>query len=310
MENPKPNRSFWTFDVLPIAATVGIDQVSKFLALRQQLPETLGPLTIEVHYNSGVAFGFLSELPPTLKYATLASIGAFVLSAHFFSRFFLHTHSRSLRVGLALQIGGIASNVLDRLLGDGSVVDFISVTIGALRSPVWNLADNIQLIGFALLLIGMFEELKKSWAGVEQRGSTYVNPPFEKKATWIIAFLGIAVGGIMATMSYAFFRAALVGAGVSADQVSSYCSSFLLTVGVLQLGNFLVCLMIGKFLAARIAGPLYALKVYLRAAIEDDDVGEFQLRRDDEFKDLEGPVSELGQRYKNLKRVRPKDEAA
>jgi len=55
-------------------------------------------------------------------------------------------------VALALVAGGGLSNLIDRLVYDGRVTDFLNVGIGSLRTGIFNLADTAILAG-ALLLI-------------------------------------------------------------------------------------------------------------------------------------------------------------
>jgi signal peptidase II len=55
-------------------------------------------------------------------------------------------------VPLALVAGGGLSNLIDRLMYDGRVTDFLNVGIGTLRTGIFNLAD-MAILGGALLLI-------------------------------------------------------------------------------------------------------------------------------------------------------------
>jgi signal peptidase II len=66
---------------------------------------------------------------------------------------------------LVLFIAGGASNWVDRALR-GSVVDFLNVGIGSLRTGIFNVADMAIMLGAALLLIA---ELRKSSAATLQR---------------------------------------------------------------------------------------------------------------------------------------------
>ena len=55
-------------------------------------------------------------------------------------------------LGASLVIGGGFSNLIDRLLNDGAVVDFVSVGVGNLRTGIFNLADVAIMIGAGMLL--------------------------------------------------------------------------------------------------------------------------------------------------------------
>ena len=56
-------------------------------------------------------------------------------------------------VGLVLFVAGGASNWIDRVLS-GSVVDFLNVGIGPLRTGVFNVADVAIMVGAGLVAFG------------------------------------------------------------------------------------------------------------------------------------------------------------
>ena len=60
-------------------------------------------------------------------------------------------HPMSL-LGVSLMLGGGFSNLMDRLLNNGTVVDFVSVGVGNLRTGIFNLADVAIMIGAGILL--------------------------------------------------------------------------------------------------------------------------------------------------------------
>ncbi|HUI65767.1 MAG TPA: signal peptidase II, partial [Bacteroidota bacterium] len=63
--------------------------------------------------------------------------------------------SRTLVAGLALMLGGGASNFFDRLLNDGRVVDFVTLGWGAMRTGVFNLADIAITFGVSLFFVAV-----------------------------------------------------------------------------------------------------------------------------------------------------------
>lgn len=54
-------------------------------------------------------------------------------------------------VAIALVIGGRLSNLIDRLLHDGLVVDFLQVGVGPLHTGIFNRADVAIMDSLALL---------------------------------------------------------------------------------------------------------------------------------------------------------------
>ena len=54
----------------------------------------------------------------------------------------------------SLIFAGGASNLADRLLYDGYVVDFINIGIGSFRTGIFNIADVAITAGVVILLLG------------------------------------------------------------------------------------------------------------------------------------------------------------
>lgn len=135
----------WLFVL--VAAVVAIDQLTKAavratLAWGESWPSTDWPVRL-VHYtNSGAAFGLFQDAAPLLAVASLAGIALIVV--YLFSPNFAQS---SVRVALALMLGGAIGNLLDRV-ARGEVVDFIKFP----HWPAFNVADSAITIGVALLL--------------------------------------------------------------------------------------------------------------------------------------------------------------
>ena len=67
-------------------------------------------------------------------------------------------------VGFSLTVGGGAGNLIDRLLRDGGVADFIMVGIGGSRTGIFNFADLSVLAGCIVLLFSPGKERLRSSA--------------------------------------------------------------------------------------------------------------------------------------------------
>jgi len=66
--------------------------------------------------------------------------------------------------GLALFVAGGVSNWVDRVL-HGSVIDFINVGVGPLRTGVFNVADVAILTGVGIVLISEFTRTSRVRSG-------------------------------------------------------------------------------------------------------------------------------------------------
>jgi signal peptidase II len=128
------------------AAVIVIDQVIKDLVLRHYLHEVgdYGPVSINVVFNRGTAFGIGQGLLPFLL-----AIGALAVVAAAFYLNPARTRMRSLALGLVL--GGALSNLADRLFRShhGGVVDFIDFHWW----PTFNVADAAIVVGVFLFFV-------------------------------------------------------------------------------------------------------------------------------------------------------------
>lgn len=128
------------------AAVLAADQVTKQLAvdhLAGHPAHLVGPLSLELSYNSGVAFslGAHQAWPAAVAAAALLAVLAWVARS---------ARSASAATAAGLVVGGALGNLADRLVGRhaGSVVDFIRLGFW----PTFNLADSAIVVGCALLL--------------------------------------------------------------------------------------------------------------------------------------------------------------
>ena len=133
---------------------VALDQWSKYLLRLRLAPgetwspwDWLAPYARLVHSdNTGAAFGIFQD---GAVFFTVVAILVSAAIIYYFPR--VPAEQRSLRIALALQLGGAVGNLIDRLLQAGRVTDLIS--LGSF--PVFNLADASISIGVAILLGSM-----------------------------------------------------------------------------------------------------------------------------------------------------------
>lgn len=96
--------------------------------------------------NPGTALGLWSGERVLVIALMLVSLSLLALLYRFLPR-----HSLLRLVAVALAIGGALGNLLDRLVSERGVVDFIEIHAGSVVLPVFNLADVAVLVGaFAL----------------------------------------------------------------------------------------------------------------------------------------------------------------
>jgi len=135
------------------------DQLTKLWALAglspaRPVPILPGLVDLSLVFNTGVAFGFFSRLPPEWRWlVTVFSLAALVLLCSVALKI-VPEGGWGGRLALGLVFGGAAGNLLDRWRV-GAVVDFIDVHWREYHWPAFNVADSAITVGVILLAGGL-----------------------------------------------------------------------------------------------------------------------------------------------------------
>ena len=141
-----------------LLTTIGCDRVTKHLATTRLAGNSAqsylnGTVRFEYAENPG-AFLSLGENLPTWARTGLLTVGATLgLALVAVAAFKLRRRSTAF-IGAILFLAGGASNLIDRITR-GSVVDFVNVGVGSLRTGIFNVADVALMVGVALLALGL-----------------------------------------------------------------------------------------------------------------------------------------------------------
>jgi signal peptidase II len=153
--------------LLVLSACIACDQASKVAAesyLASSLPISVWDGRVRFHYilNTGVFLSLGADLPASLRFWLFtASVGVLLAGM-----LVLVLTSRKMgsadMIAISLIVGGGMSNLLDRLLRQGAVVDFLNIRFANLSTGIFNLADVQITIGTAVLLLSILH--RKSMA--------------------------------------------------------------------------------------------------------------------------------------------------
>jgi signal peptidase II len=145
------------FGIALALSTIGCDQVTKKIAAthlagtpRQSfLGDTL---RLEYAENMGAFLGLGSHWSPearALLFVVGSAIGLIAVAVMAMKQ----PWATGPRFGLALVLAGGLSNLLDRIFR-GSVIDFLNVGVGSLRTGIFNVADMALMLGIGLVIFG------------------------------------------------------------------------------------------------------------------------------------------------------------
>ena len=150
-------RHLWVFSFV-LLACVGCDHAAK-QAAEQWLADSGrillfgGVVQLELVANPGAFLSLGAELPETLRQLVLIGFVPLMLVAVGWLLFRSPSGSRAQALAFGLIAGGGFANWLDRVRGDGSVTDFVSLGLGPLRTGIFNVADVAIVAGLLLFLI-------------------------------------------------------------------------------------------------------------------------------------------------------------
>ncbi|MBD3334563.1 MAG: signal peptidase II [Candidatus Eisenbacteria bacterium] len=143
---------------LIVCACLLVDQVTKVVA-RAELP-SLTPITllgdtIRLQYveNAGAMLGLGSEMAPQTRFFVFIVLVAVALAGLLVFAILRRQLSHGRTIAIALILGGGISNLVDRIINDGVVRDFLNVGFGPVRTGIFNVADMVILTGLSVLLI-------------------------------------------------------------------------------------------------------------------------------------------------------------
>lgn len=158
-----PQKSPLPAHLLLFVLCITADQLTKFLACLLLLPAVplsflAGTVRFEYVLNPYGFLSILAPLPETFR-SFLLTWGVLVLVAG--GLVFVCSTGKLAprqRTSAWFILAGGASNLLDRFLHNGHVIDFIQVDAGFLKSGIFNLADVYILLGSFYLGFTLFSK--------------------------------------------------------------------------------------------------------------------------------------------------------
>lgn len=146
--------------LIVLAINLLLDRITKLLASSYlEGQETISYFynTIVLRYaeNSGAFLSLGSNWPDIVKYTLLLAIPILACLYGLYYCAFKLTDKKLVIVIVSI-IGGGLGNLIDRLLNDFRVVDFLNFGIGSVRTGILNVADMSVTFGIVFLLFYRF----------------------------------------------------------------------------------------------------------------------------------------------------------
>jgi len=111
--------------------------------------------------NPGAAFSLGAQLPEQARFL-LFTVGVAVILIGVGAFSLLRCGRSTTRLAAtALVLGGGIGNLMDRILNEGRVIDFIMIRVGDVQTAVFNMADVFIVVGAAILVHCLSKESKE-----------------------------------------------------------------------------------------------------------------------------------------------------
>ena len=149
-----------------LVVCVGFDELTKSIAQRtlSGMPaQTLADGLVRLEYteNPGAFLSLGAKLSDDARFWIFTVMVAALLIGLLVFVFRMSPNTPFLIIlAIALVVGGGLSNLIDRLVNEGRVVDFMQLGIGPLRTGVFNVADVAIMGGLAVMLVVVFRDGK------------------------------------------------------------------------------------------------------------------------------------------------------
>ena len=146
--------------------TIASDQVTKkiaqtYLAGSEIISFFYNIFRLQYIENTGGFLGMGAAVPENIRFWVFSILVALFLAALFAYLIFSKNLSRLQFYALSVILGGGIGNLIDRLLNDGKVVDFMNVGVGSLRTGIFNVADLYITFGAIFLFVLILMEGKE-----------------------------------------------------------------------------------------------------------------------------------------------------
>jgi len=149
-------KSTWLIILATLLFTIYSDQYTKsiaksYLAGQESIPVNSGIIVFSYVENNAGFLGILQEVPEYIQFFLLNICVSLILLYCLYYLFFRDNHTILRTLALSTLTGGGISNLVDRILNDGRVIDFLQVGIGPVKTGIFNLADLYILTGSFLI---------------------------------------------------------------------------------------------------------------------------------------------------------------
>ncbi len=153
---------YYVFILVIILVNFGADQWTKEIA-KNELKGKGTVFVLDTYVvlrfteNQGAFLSIGSGLPERVRRILLSALPLILIIGVGYVLFFRNAHLKWIHsIALSFVVGGGLGNMVDRIMYDGKVVDFINVGINRFRTGIFNTADLSIMAGGIMIVLGVF----------------------------------------------------------------------------------------------------------------------------------------------------------
>jgi signal peptidase II len=144
--------------VVILFSCVGCDQVTKvtaqkYLASSQPISYFDDIFRLQYMENKGAFLSLGAALPEGLRFWLLIALTGIAVAGMLVFLLLKRSLRLSFVIAISFIIGGGVGNLIDRILNNGAVIDFMNIGVGRLRTGIFNIADLPIMIGIGMLMV-------------------------------------------------------------------------------------------------------------------------------------------------------------
>lgn len=300
-------KSEWLKLFLFFSVIIFFDQLSKNFA-PDFSGKNAGWIHFSLHQNQGLVLGFFSDHSAFFRTIVISTFGLLLFGLYVFVQFQIQSKILFFRYGLAAVMAGILGNVIDRIQF-GYVVDFLYLDILDYKSPVLNIADVFQCLGFGLILLSIFRYENHLIPTFSLKKLNWLNKSFEIRLATFLSIFGMTICAVSCVFSYLFFKFEISDSPhLNRILIDDKLGFFVETSVLLTIIFGALLYILGLLVAKKISGPLFAFERYVNRVIDDQPTSGrsvFRLRSSDELQNLEflGNKVRLRINQKHIKKI-------
>lgn len=278
----KKVKKIFFYSFIPLVLLVFIDFITKHYAQDLLEMKYFGVLRFKLVYNYGFIGGQFSSLSLKTRELIVFSFAFYIFLIFTSVLVFAPIRSRKIFLGSAFILAGIGGNFLDRIFNFG-VIDFISLNLKNTNMPFFNVADISQWIGYLVLLAGLRDDYKFYWPTKEWRQQFIIKKTFQFRVSFILSFSVFLLSCFSFLFSLLFLKS---------ENSFNNMNLFALCTLLISTLNSIFTFICSLVLTHRVAGPIYAIQRQI-SLITNNQFPKFQLRSNDEFKEIETDINKL-----------------